>query len=155
MSEVTTAEFNEEGKYLRKVRSFVLREGRLTKGQAQAIEAHWGSMGLDYSPEPLDLNAVFAREADTVLEIGFGMGASLVTMAKEAPELNFIGIEVHKPGVGACLADAGEAGVTNLRVFHHDAMEVLEHAIADNSLARLQLFFPDPWHKKNATTSAA
>lgn len=148
MSEVTTAEFNEEGKYLRKVRSFVLREGRLTKGQAQAIEAHWGSMGLDYSPEPLDLNAVFAREADTVLEIGFGMGASLVTMAKEAPELNFIGIEVHKPGVGACLADAGEAGVTNLRVFHHDAMEVLEHAIADNSLARLQLFFPDPWHKK-------
>ncbi|MCE9785889.1 tRNA (guanosine(46)-N7)-methyltransferase TrmB [Shewanella algae] len=148
MSEVTTAEFNEEGKYLRKVRSFVLREGRLTKGQAQAIEAHWGSMGMDYSPEPLDLNAVFAREADTVLEIGFGMGASLVTMAKEAPELNFIGIEVHKPGVGACLADAGEAGVTNLRVFHHDAMEVLEHAIADNSLARLQLFFPDPWHKK-------
>ncbi|MBO2674274.1 tRNA (guanosine(46)-N7)-methyltransferase TrmB [Shewanella algae] len=148
MSEVTTAEFNEEGKYLRKVRSFVLREGRLTKGQAQALEAHWGSMGLDYSPEPLDLNAVFAREADTVLEIGFGMGASLVTMAKEAPELNFIGIEVHKPGVGACLADAGEAGVTNLRVFHHDAMEVLEHAIADNSLARLQLFFPDPWHKK-------
>ncbi|WP_394200182.1 tRNA (guanosine(46)-N7)-methyltransferase TrmB [Shewanella waksmanii] len=148
MSEVTTAEFNEEGKYLRKVRSFVLREGRLTKGQAQAFEQQWPTMGLDYSPEPLDLTAVFGREADTVLEIGFGMGASLVEMAKAAPELNFIGIEVHKPGVGACLAEAAEAGVTNLRVFHHDAVEVLENSIKPASLARVQLFFPDPWHKK-------
>lgn len=94
MSEVTTAEFNEEGKYLRKVRSFVLREGRLTKGQAQAMEQQWPVMGLDYSPEPLDLVKVFGRQADTVLEIGFGMGASLVEMAKAAPELNFIGIQV-------------------------------------------------------------
>lgn len=148
MSEVTTAEFNEDGKYLRKIRSFVLREGRLTNGQAQAIEELWPTMGLDYSSEALDLNQVFGREADTVLEIGFGMGASLVQMAHNAPELNYIGIEVHKPGVGACLSDAGKAGVTNLRVYHHDAMEVLEHAIADGSLARVQLFFPDPWHKK-------
>ncbi|WP_372931545.1 tRNA (guanosine(46)-N7)-methyltransferase TrmB [Shewanella putrefaciens] len=148
MSEVTTAEFNEEGKYLRKIRSFVLREGRLTKGQAQAIESQWPTMGLDYSPVPLNLSEVFGREADTVLEIGFGMGASLVQMAKDAPEQNFIGIEVHKPGVGSCLSDAAIAGVTNLRVYHHDAMEVLEHAITDGSLARVQLFFPDPWHKK-------
>ncbi|PKG57054.1 tRNA (guanosine(46)-N7)-methyltransferase TrmB [Shewanella sp. Choline-02u-19] len=147
MSEVTTAEFNEEGKYLRKVRSFVLREGRLTKGQAQALEQQWPAMGLDYTPEPIDLVEVFGREADTVLEIGFGMGASLVEMAKAAPELNFIGIEVHKPGVGACLSIAAEAGVTNLRVYHHDALEVLENSLADASLARLQLFFPDPWHK--------
>ncbi|RTR34607.1 tRNA (guanosine(46)-N7)-methyltransferase TrmB [Shewanella atlantica] len=148
MSDVTTAEFNEEGKYLRKVRSFVLREGRLTKGQAAAMEQHWPAMGLDYSPEPLDLKEVFGRDADTVLEIGFGMGASLVEMAKASPELNFIGIEVHKPGVGACLSVAGEAGVTNLRVFHHDAIEVLENSIVPGSLARVQLFFPDPWHKK-------
>ncbi|WP_076407865.1 tRNA (guanosine(46)-N7)-methyltransferase TrmB [Shewanella sp. UCD-KL12] len=148
MSDVTTAEFNEEGKYLRKVRSFVLREGRLTKGQAAAMEQQWPLMGLDYSPEPLDLVQVFGREADTVLEIGFGMGASLVEMAKASPELNFIGIEVHKPGVGACLAEAAEAGVTNLRVYHHDAIEVLENSIAAGSLARVQLFFPDPWHKK-------
>lgn len=99
MSEVTTAEFNEEGKYLRKVRSFVLREGRLTKGQAQAMEQQWPVMGLDYSPEPLDLVKVFGRQADTVLEIGFGMGASLVEMAKAAPELNFIGIEVDRKSV--------------------------------------------------------
>ncbi|SQH75726.1 tRNA (m7G46) methyltransferase, SAM-dependent [Shewanella benthica] len=148
MSDVTTAEFNEEGKYLRKVRSFVLREGRLTKGQAAAMEQQWPLMGLDYSPEPLDLALIFGREADTVLEIGFGMGASLVEMAKASPELNFIGIEVHKPGVGACLSDAAKAGVTNLRVFHHDAIEVLENSIVAGSLARVQLFFPDPWHKK-------
>ncbi|GGI73158.1 tRNA (guanosine(46)-N7)-methyltransferase TrmB [Shewanella gelidii] len=148
MSEVTTAEFNEDGKYLRKVRSFVLREGRLTKGQAQAMEQQWPVMGIDYSDQAIDLNEVFGRDADTVLEIGFGMGASLVEMAKAAPSENFIGIEVHKPGVGACLADAAAAEVTNLKVFHHDAVEVLEHTIADNSLARVQLFFPDPWHKK-------
>ncbi|QQX81529.1 tRNA (guanosine(46)-N7)-methyltransferase TrmB [Shewanella sp. KX20019] len=148
MSDVTTAEFNEEGKYLRKVRSFVLREGRLTKGQATALEQQWPAMGLDYTPEPIDLVEVFGREADTVLEIGFGMGASLVEMAKAAPELNFIGIEVHKPGVGSCLSVAAEAGVTNLRVYHHDALEVLGNSIAEASLARVQLFFPDPWHKK-------
>lgn len=148
MSEVTTAEFNEDGKYLRKVRSFVLREGRLTKGQAQAMEQQWPEMGLEYSADTIDLPQVFDNENPVVLEIGFGMGASLVEMAKAAPEKNFIGIEVHKPGVGACLADAAEAGVTNLKVFHHDAVEVLEHTIADASLDRVQLFFPDPWHKK-------
>ncbi|MFQ6370151.1 tRNA (guanosine(46)-N7)-methyltransferase TrmB [Shewanella sp. YIC-542] len=148
MSEVTTAEYNEEGKYLRKVKSFVLREGRLTKGQEQAIEQYWAPMGLEYSATPLDLSQVFGRHSDVVLEIGFGMGASLVAMAKAAPEKDFIGIEVHKPGVGACLAAAAEAGVSNLRVFHHDAVEVLQHTIAEGALARVQLFFPDPWHKK-------
>lgn len=105
-------------------------------------------MGLDYSPQAINFTEVFGREADTVLEIGFGMGASLVEMAANAPELNFIGVEVHKPGVGACLGEAGNAGISNLRVYHHDAVEVLENAIPDSSLARVQLFFPDPWHKK-------
>jgi tRNA (guanine-N7-)-methyltransferase len=104
--------------------------------------------GFRLQPSAIGTERRFGREADTVLEIGFGMGASLVQMAKDAPEQNFIGIEVHKPGVGSCLSDAAIAGVTNLRVYHHDAMEVLEHAIADGSLARVQLFFPDPWHKK-------
>lgn len=147
MSDVTTAEFNEEGKYLRKVRSFVLREGRLTKGQAQAIEQQWPLMGLDYSPNPINLETIFHRDADTVLEIGFGMGASLVEIAKNAPEKNFIGIEVHKPGIGACLGSAAEAKINNLRLYHHDALEVLNNCIADNSLSRVQLYFPDPWHK--------
>ncbi|WKL88097.1 tRNA (guanosine(46)-N7)-methyltransferase TrmB [Aeromonas caviae] len=144
---VTQDVFNEDGKFMRKIRSFVRREGRLTKGQEKALEELWPVMGIDFAPEPLDMVALFGREAPVVLEIGFGMGASLVEMAKNAPEKNFIGIEVHSPGVGACLGTAQEAGVTNLRVICHDAVEVLEHMIPNGSLACLQLFFPDPWHK--------
>ena len=136
------------GVYVRKVQSFVKREGRLTKGQARAIEHNWPSMGLDYDAKPLDLVNVFDRDAPVVLEIGFGMGKSLVQMASAEPDKNFIGIEVHRPGVGACLADAEEAGLTNLRVMEHDAVEVLKHSIPPASLSRLQLYFPDPWHKK-------
>ena len=126
---VTQDVFNEDGKFMRKIRSFVRREGRLTKGQEKALEELWPVMGIDFAPEPLDMVALFGREAPVVLEIGFGMGASLVEMAKNAPEKNFIGIEVHSPGVGACLGTAQEAGVTNLRVICHDAVEVLEHMI--------------------------
>ncbi|OSM53360.1 tRNA (guanine-N7)-methyltransferase, partial [Aeromonas salmonicida subsp. salmonicida] len=144
---VTQDVFNEDGKFMRKIRSFVRREGRLTKGQEKVLEELWPVMGIDFAPAPLDLVALFGREAPVVLEIGFGMGASLVEMAKNAPEKNFIGIEVHSPGVGACLGTAQEAGVTNLKVICHDAVEVLEHMIPNGSLACLQLFFPDPWHK--------
>ena len=137
-----------EGKYIRKVRSFVKREGRLTKGQAAALEKCWPTMGLEHQNGLLDFSQVFGNDNDVVLEIGFGMGKSLVEMAKNAPEQNFIGIEVHRPGVGACLMDADAEGVTNLRVFEHDAVEVLADCISDESLAKVQLFFPDPWHKK-------
>ncbi|MBU2114787.1 MAG: tRNA (guanosine(46)-N7)-methyltransferase TrmB, partial [Gammaproteobacteria bacterium] len=101
-----------------------------------------------YQPQPLQLAEVFGRDNHKVLEIGFGMGKSLVQMAKAAPEKDFIGIEVHRPGVGACLSEAVAQQVKNLKVFEHDAVEVLEHSIADNSLDTVQLFFPDPWHKK-------
>ncbi|GLS83628.1 tRNA (guanosine(46)-N7)-methyltransferase TrmB [Paraferrimonas haliotis] len=148
MSDVTTAEYNEDGKYLRKVRSFVLREGRLTKGQQAAFDQHWHQLGLDYSAEAIDFEAIFGNSNPVVLEIGFGMGKSLVEMAKAAPEKNFIGIEVHKPGVGACIMEAAELGLTNLRLYHHDAIEVLDNAIKQGSLSCVQLFFPDPWHKK-------
>lgn len=137
-----------EGKYIRKVRSFVKREGRLTKGQAAALERSWPTMGLTHSQGLLNLSEVFGRDAPTVFEIGFGMGRSLVAMAKAASEKNFIGIEVHRPGVGACLLEAEEAEVSNLRVYEHDAVEVLADCIADGSLATVQVFFPDPWHKK-------
>lgn len=136
------------GKYIRQIKSFVKREGRLTKGQAKAIDDNWATMGLNHKAELLNYSEVFGNDNDVVLEIGFGMGKSLVAMAKAAPDLNFIGIEVHKPGVGACLMEAEEHGVTNLRVYEHDAVEVLADCIPDGSLAKLQLFFPDPWHKK-------
>ncbi|MBU2971854.1 tRNA (guanosine(46)-N7)-methyltransferase TrmB [Pseudoalteromonas sp. C2R02] len=138
----------ESGKYIRTIRSFVKREGRLTNGQANALEKSWPTMGLMHEDGSLDFKATFGNDNDVVLEIGFGMGKSLVEMAANAPQTNFIGIEVHRPGVGACLLDADVAQVTNLRVYEHDAIEVLADCIADNSLSRVQLFFPDPWHKK-------
>ncbi|WP_371193986.1 tRNA (guanosine(46)-N7)-methyltransferase TrmB [Glaciecola sp. SC05] len=140
-------EAREAGVYISKVKSFVKREGRLTKAQGKALEEQWPNMGLNVEQGMLNLDEVFGRSAPRVLEIGFGMGKSLVEMAQHAPHTDFIGIEVHRPGVGACLADAAEAALTNLRVFEHDAVEVLASCISDESLSRLQLFFPDPWHK--------
>ncbi|RUO22957.1 tRNA (guanosine(46)-N7)-methyltransferase TrmB [Aliidiomarina minuta] len=141
MSEQTT-------NFHRRIRSFVKREGRLTKGQAAALERQWPVKGLTHQPELMDLSQVFGRHAPVVLEIGFGMGHSLIDMAKAAPELDFIGIEVHGPGVGACLMEAELQQVENLRIFQHDAVEVLEDCIADGALHKVQIFFPDPWHKK-------
>lgn len=134
--------------YLRRIRSFVKREGRLTKGQAAALERQWPRLGLSYSKQAVDLAEIFGRQAATVLEIGFGMGHSLVAMAKAAPEKNFIGIEVHGPGIGACLLEAEQQQVENLRLYQHDAVEVLQDSIPAESLATIQIFFPDPWHKK-------
>ncbi|MBA2816267.1 tRNA (guanosine(46)-N7)-methyltransferase TrmB [Candidatus Pantoea persica] len=147
INDVITPEFDENGRPLRRIRSFVRRQGRLTKGQQLALDQYWPEMGVEFQQEPLDMTRLFGRDAPTVLEIGFGMGASLVTMAQNNPQQNFLGIEVHAPGVGACLASAKEAGVENLRVMCHDAVEVLEKMIPDNSLRMVQLFFPDPWHK--------
>ncbi|MGM3161451.1 tRNA (guanosine(46)-N7)-methyltransferase TrmB [Dickeya undicola] len=147
INNVISPEFDEDGRPLRRIRSFVRRQGRLTKGQQQALDDFWPVMGVEYQNEALDFAQLFGRDAPVVLEIGFGMGASLVTMAQQHPEQNFIGIEVHVPGVGACLGAAQEAGVDNLRVMCHDAVEVLERMIPDGSLAMVQLFFPDPWHK--------
>ncbi|MFD1006982.1 MULTISPECIES: tRNA (guanosine(46)-N7)-methyltransferase TrmB [Oceanisphaera] len=141
------AEQTEQELRKRKIRSFVRREGRLTKGQENAMAAQWPLMGIEYKPALLDLDAEFKRSAPRVLEIGFGMGGSLVEMAKVAPQLDYIGIEVHTPGVGACLMGAADAKITNLRVMCHDAVEVFEHMLPEQSLDRVQLFFPDPWHK--------
>ena len=136
------------GKVMRKVRSFVLREGRLTAGQQKALDSLWPSFGLERATGMLDAAQVFGRDAPRVLEIGYGMGHSLVQMAAAEPDKDFIGIEVHRPGVGALLMAVEEAGVTNLRSYCDDAVDILERCIADASLSRVQLYFPDPWHKK-------
>ncbi|WP_193075016.1 tRNA (guanosine(46)-N7)-methyltransferase TrmB [Pseudomonas sp. FME51] len=132
----------------RTIRSFVMRAGRMTEGQQRGVEKGWPQFGLSLADGALDLDAVFGRQAPRTLEIGFGMGHSLLEMAQAAPEQDFIGIEVHRPGVGALLNGALNAGVQNLRVYDCDAIEVLNQAIPDGSLDRLLLFFPDPWHKK-------
>ncbi|WP_386695512.1 tRNA (guanosine(46)-N7)-methyltransferase TrmB [Lonepinella sp. MS14435] len=144
---VETAEFTEDGRYKRKVRSFVLRTGRLSEYQRQIMNDNWANYGLDYQNEPFDFTKIYGNSQPVVLEIGFGMGKSLVEMAAQNPDKNYLGIEVHTPGVGACLAYALEKGVKNLRVMCHDATEILRDCIAENSVGGLQLFFPDPWQK--------
>lgn len=138
---------NQPPKTHRPIRSFVLRQGRLTQGQQYALDNYWQLYGLE--PKTL-LNPVqvFGRDAPIVLEIGFGNGESLATMAKENPQFNYIGIEVHSPGVGHLLGLIHSQQLTNVRVYCHDAIEILQHCITNNSLHRVQLFFPDPWHKK-------
>ncbi|WP_130536635.1 tRNA (guanosine(46)-N7)-methyltransferase TrmB [Thiomicrorhabdus indica] len=132
----------------RRIKSFVLRQGRLTKSQQKALDEHWQTFGLEISQGALDFNEVFGREAPTIIEIGFGMGKSLAEMAKANPQNNYIGIEVHKPGVGALLKLVADEQLENVRVFNDDAIEVLANCIPPNSLSGLYLFFPDPWHKK-------
>ncbi len=132
----------------RAVRSFVRREGRLTEAQLRALEQLQERWGITFSDQPLDYAAAFGRDAPTVLEIGFGNGESLAAMAAAAPGTNFIGVEVHRPGVGRLLNLVEEQGLQNVRVICHDAVEVLQQQISDHSLAGLQLYFPDPWPKK-------
>jgi tRNA (guanine-N7-)-methyltransferase len=132
------------------VRSFVLRAGRMTPAQQRGLREGWPRWGLDCpsTPAPLDLDAAFGGMGPRVLEIGFGMGHSLLEMAKAAPATQFLGVEVHRPGVGKLLAEMDDTGIGNIRVFCHDAVEVLENALAPGSLQRVNIFFPDPWHKK-------
>ncbi|MEH6457849.1 MAG: tRNA (guanosine(46)-N7)-methyltransferase TrmB [Cocleimonas sp.] len=138
----------ETNKYMRPVRSFVLRQGRLTKGQDDALQRLWPQFGIERGNSTLDMDGLFESNAPITLEIGFGDGVSLATMAVNAPEQNFIGIEVHRPGVGRILHLTEENNLTNLRVMDDDAVEIIKNRIPDGSLGRVQLFFPDPWHKK-------
>ena len=133
---------------LRRIRSFVLREGRLTRGQQQALETLWPKYGVDYRDTPLDLQRLFGNEHPVILEIGFGNGESLAEQAAAEPQHNFLGIEVHRPGVGHLLRLIEEQGLANLRLVNHDAVEVLEHMIPAQSLSGVQIYFPDPWPKK-------
>ena len=130
------------------IRSFVIRAGRITVGQKNAFDTWWPHYGLSLNKGMIDPQGIFGRVGPLVLEIGFGMGDSLLDMARNEPEKNFIGIEVHPPGVGKLINDAGKEGLQNLRVYMADAMDVLEDCIPNNCIDRLQLYFPDPWHKK-------
>lgn len=132
----------------RTVKSYVLRAGRVSNRQQQGLDLWLKEYQLSLGETPWDLDAVFGRSAQTIVEIGFGMGASLLNMAQNHPQFNYIGIEVHQAGVGSLIADVKEQELTNLRVVMHDAVEVFKTQIKDSSLAGVQIFFPDPWHKK-------
>ncbi len=136
------------GSQHRTVKSYVLRQGRLTASQNHAIATLWPEYGINWQQQLLDMQQCFGRSAPLVFEIGFGMGASLVQQALAEPEKNFLGIEVHRPGVGTCLKEIAHNQLRNLKLLNCDAIMVLEHMIPDSSISRLQLYFPDPWHKK-------
>lgn len=133
---------------LRRIKSFIKREGRFTPAQSKALTENWSFYGLNCKDGVIDSEKIFGRTAPLVIEIGFGMGASLLETIEQHPEWDFIGIEVHRPGVGAFLHQAVEKQLKNVRVYNHDAVEVLQQAIPDNNLDKICIFFPDPWHKK-------
>lgn len=132
----------------RPVRSFVLRAGRMGPGQQRALRELGPRWMLPFQPSPLDATACFGRAAPRVLEIGFGMGDATARIAAARPDLDFLAVEVHEPGVGALLKRIGEEGLTNIRIVQHDAVEVMQQMLPPRSLAGVHVFFPDPWHKK-------
>lgn len=134
--------------YPRNIRSFVLRQGHMTAAQQKAIDQLWPKFGLDYQNEIIDLNQIFPQETPKILEIGFGMGVATAEIAQTRPEHSFLAIDVHSPGVGNLLKLIDEQKLSNLRVMRHDAVEVIEHMLSEQSLDGIHIFFPDPWHKK-------
>lgn len=141
--------FELKPEYKRKpIRSYVIRSGRMTDAQKKAFDQQWQTYGLSLFDGHQTPQSLFGRNAPLVLEIGFGMGDSLWQMAQAEAEKDFIGIEVHPPGVGCLINNAAKQELSNLRVYMADAVDVLDDCIADASLDRFQLYFPDPWHKK-------
>jgi tRNA (guanine-N7-)-methyltransferase len=132
----------------RHIRSFVLRAGRMTPAQERALADLWPCYGLDLGADPLDLEAIFGRRAPRCLEIGFGVGEVIGNLAETHPHIDYVGIEVHRPGVGRLLLRAAQTNVRNLRVICGDAVEVLREPLPNDSLDEILVFFPDPWHKK-------
>ncbi|WP_394754072.1 tRNA (guanosine(46)-N7)-methyltransferase TrmB [Crenothrix sp.] len=133
--------------FTQKIRSFMPRQGRITAGQEFALENYWHEYGLDTQLK-YNFAEVFGRDAPLIVEIGFGNGESLAEMAAANPDKNYIGIEVHRPGVGHLLMKIKQENITNLRIYNHDAIDILENHIADESVTGVHLFFPDPWPKK-------
>ncbi|MCU0925517.1 MAG: tRNA (guanosine(46)-N7)-methyltransferase TrmB [Hydrogenophaga sp.] len=138
----------EDAPYLRQIKSYVLRAGRMGPGQERAYAEFGPRFLLNYGASaPLDTTAAFGRSAPLILEIGFGMGGATAQIAQVRPGDNFLCCEVHEPGVGALLKLCGEGGIENIRIFRHDAVEVLDHMLPEQSLDGVHIFFPDPWHK--------
>ncbi|WP_137917724.1 tRNA (guanosine(46)-N7)-methyltransferase TrmB [Hydrogenophaga sp. 2FB] len=133
--------------YLREIKSYVLRTGRVGPGQARAFEQFGPRFLLNYAPDAFDATAAFGRAGPLVMEIGFGMGSATAHIAGLRPQDNFLCCEVHEPGVGALLKLVGEQGLENIRILRHDAVEVLDHMLGEASLDGVHIFFPDPWHK--------
>ncbi len=132
----------------REIRSFVIRGGRLSPLQQRAIDGLYDTYAIPYSGKETDIASCFAQEGQTIIEIGFGMGVSTARIAREFPQNNYLGIEVHRPGIGKLLSEIERYGLENLRIIEHDAVEVLKYMVPDSSIDGFHIFFPDPWPKK-------
>lgn len=143
-----TDSFDHDNPHLRRIRSFVLREGRMTPAQERAFQTHWASFGIDFTGTVQDFDTRFGRHAPRVLEIGFGNGEALAWASEHDLARDYIGVEVHGPGVGRLMNALATRDATNVRLYKHDAVEVLEQEIAPGSLSEVRIWFPDPWHKK-------
>lgn len=139
---------SEDLEHNRPIRSYVIRAGRLTGAQRKALDTHWQDYVIEHKPEPIQLDALFPTQSNLIVEIGFGMGDSLLEMATEQSDSNFIGIEVHRPGIGKLLHGIVRHKLTNLKIIHHDAKEVMLHCFGPASISKILIFFPDPWPKK-------
>jgi tRNA (guanine-N7-)-methyltransferase len=148
MNEHAPGPQNDNPLRLRAIRSFVLRQGRQTDAQKRAFTEHWPTYGLDYRGEQRAFESIFERANPLIMEIGFGNGEQLLFAAEHEPERNFLGIEVHGPGVGRLLNGLATGDFSNVRVYQHDAVEVLRNEVADAALDQVRIYFPDPWHKK-------
>lgn len=133
--------------FMRVIKTYVLRAGRMGSGQIRAFEQFGSQFLIPYTTERLDAAAIFGRSAPLILEIGFGMGDATAKIAHTRPDDNFLCCEVHAPGVGALLKRCGEEGIDNIRIVQHDAVEVMDQMLGENSLDGVHIFFPDPWHK--------
>ena len=133
--------------FMRVIKTYVLRAGRMGSGQVRAFEQFGPQFLLNYTPDKLDVDQAFGRAAPLILEIGFGMGDATAKIAHTRPQDNFLCCEVHMPGVGALLKRCGEESIGNIRILQHDAIEVMDHMLGHNSLDGVHIFFPDPWHK--------
>ena len=131
-----------------RIKSYVLRQGRLTRAQARAIDRYWDEFGIDYRDETLDLDELFGRDAPRVLDIGAGMGEATLELAGENPDNDYLAVEVHRPGVGRLLHSIAERRLSNIRVINHDAVDVVERQVPEESLTSVYIHFPDPWPKK-------
>ncbi len=137
-----------KGEQHRSIRSFVRREGRLTRAQSRALEQYWPDFGIEYSEQPLQLELVYGRRAPLVVDIGVGTGDSTLQHALAHPDNNYLAIEVHRPGIGHLLNEIGRTNVQNIRIINHDVVPVLQHQLPKSSVSQFFIFFPDPWPKK-------
>ncbi|MEO6926290.1 MAG: tRNA (guanosine(46)-N7)-methyltransferase TrmB [Rhodanobacter sp.] len=145
---MTVGDHDTPAAHLRRIRSFVLREGRMTPAQQRAFDTLWSRFGIDYSGATQNLDAMFGRHASRVMEIGFGNGEALAWASEHDLGRDFLGVEVHGPGVGRVMNTLAARDAGNVRLYRHDAVEVLEQEVPAAALAEVRIWFPDPWHKK-------